>query len=319
MVPNKIYQLDENIDFENQKRILIDTGDNENYIQKARTSSVIYEKYLELLKQDYILFFHQKTISKFYKRTHVSDLFERKDLIESEGVFYTIDNPEGRKINQLDTPKLLVLFTCMPNANDYDSALIPKRMFPKFFDGIERHLVKNVYVMRIMDLNASHGSHYINTVNYRFFEANISKAIENVRRELNVESENVVLYGASKGGTGALYYSSKLDYKCLAVDPIISLKEYNLNDAHFLKTLRKEDLSNDINMFLKQGSTRQKYMIASENVPFNFSVASKIVGDKIDLINKQDKHITAHPEVSRNTVPEQHMLLNLLLQGHNML
>ncbi|WP_276307445.1 hypothetical protein [Staphylococcus succinus] len=41
-------------------------------------------------------------------------------------------------------------------------------------------------------------------------------------------------------------------------------------------------------------------------------MVSKIVGDKIKLINKKDKHITAHPELSRNILREQHMLLNLL-------
>lgn len=60
------------------------------------------------------------------------------------------------------------------------------------------------------------------------------------------------------------------------------------------------------------GSTKQKYMVVSERVSFNFSMVSKIVGDKIKLINKKDKHITAHPERSRNILREQHMLLNLL-------
>ncbi|RIN26256.1 hypothetical protein BU067_06240 [Staphylococcus succinus] len=60
------------------------------------------------------------------------------------------------------------------------------------------------------------------------------------------------------------------------------------------------------------GSTKQKYMVVSESVFFNFPMASKIVGDKIKLINKKDKHITAHPELSHNTLLEQHMLLNLL-------
>ncbi|WP_275114520.1 hypothetical protein [Staphylococcus succinus] len=41
-------------------------------------------------------------------------------------------------------------------------------------------------------------------------------------------------------------------------------------------------------------------------------MVSKIVGDKIKLINKKDKHITAHPERSSNILREQHMLLNLL-------
>ncbi|RIN20623.1 hypothetical protein BU067_14015, partial [Staphylococcus succinus] len=77
-------------------------------------------------------------------REYVGELFQRKDLIKFNHLFYTLDAPEGRKVNEEVPRKLLVIFTCMPNAKEYDSSLIPKRMFPKFFDGIEKSLVKNV-------------------------------------------------------------------------------------------------------------------------------------------------------------------------------
>ena len=58
-------------------------------------------------------------------------------------------------------------------------------------------------------------------------------------------------------------------------------------------------------------------MISSENVVFNFAKAQEIKGDNLQLINKKDTHITAHPEVSRNTVPEQMTILNMLfLEKH---
>ncbi|RIP34124.1 hypothetical protein BUZ14_08730 [Staphylococcus gallinarum] len=319
MIENKILKLNDNIPFKNQTRIMIDTGDKENYIQKARKSPEIYTKYIELLKQDYILYFHEQTVSKFYKRSQVEVLFQRKDLIRHNDIFYTLNEPQGRKSNDLESEKLLVLFTCMPNAQDYDSSLIPKRMFPKFFDGIERNLVKNIYTMRIMDLNASHGSHYINTVNNKTYEDDIASAICRVQKELNITDDNTVLYGASKGGTGALNYGARLDLKCLAVDPIISTEEYNVADEHFLKHIREIDLSNKINQHLSQRSTRKKYIISSENVAFNFAKAREIKGDNLILINKKDEHITAHPEVSRNTVPEQMTILNMLFTGETLI
>ncbi|PNZ39170.1 hypothetical protein CD150_13025, partial [Staphylococcus ureilyticus] len=104
---------------------------------------------------------------------YVEELFQRKDLIKSNDIFYTLDKPIDRKVNNEVPKKLLVIFTCMPNSSDYDSSLMPKRMFPKFFNGIERSLVKNVYTMRIMDLNVSHGSHYISTSNFPDYEKNI--------------------------------------------------------------------------------------------------------------------------------------------------
>lgn len=218
-----IYKLNEEIIFNDEKRILIDTESKLNYIEMARKSTEIHEKYKDLLKNDYILYFHQGTISKFYKRAYVEELFQRKDLIKSNDIFYTLDKPIDRKVNNEVPKKLLVIFTCMPNSSDYDSSLMPKRMFPKFFNGIERSLVKNVYTMRIMDLNVSHGSHYISTSNFPDYEKNIQLSILNLIEKLNIKKENVVLYGGSKGGTGALYHGAALDLKTLAVDPIVNI------------------------------------------------------------------------------------------------
>ncbi|WP_026908961.1 XcbB/CpsF family capsular polysaccharide biosynthesis protein [Paucisalibacillus globulus] len=317
MEDTKIYNLfSENIKFNNQKRILFDTGSGLNIIQMARKDEKVYKVYKSLLENDYIHYFHEKHISKLYKREYVHELFQRKDLIKENGVFYTLDKPVGRKVNQSAPKRLLVLFTCMPDNKKFDSYLMPNRMFPKFFDGIEKNLVKNVYTMRIMDLNCSHGSHYVNTTNYQSYEKDIQNAILKVISDLAIRKENVVLYGASKGGTGSLYHSSVLDLKSLAVDPILHLGYYNSqSDFHFLKNLRKEDLTNDINENLNNCSNDQKYIICSRHVKFNYEQALKINIDKTKMIDMVDDMITAHPEVSRNSVPEQLMILNMLFSS----
>ena len=43
MIENKIFKLNDKIPFKNQKRIMIDTGDAENYIQKQE----LQLKYME--------------------------------------------------------------------------------------------------------------------------------------------------------------------------------------------------------------------------------------------------------------------------------
>ncbi|MDU9349339.1 MULTISPECIES: XcbB/CpsF family capsular polysaccharide biosynthesis protein [Staphylococcus] len=294
------------------KAIEVVLNSDKNIIELSRNNKKIYNLYKRLLKNDYILYFHKDGISKLYKRKFIKELWKRKDLYQENSVFYTLDEPDEKKMNEkLDSFTLLIIFTCMPPGDVYDSYLMSDRMFPKFFNNIERSLVKNVYTMRIMDLNCSHGSHYINTINNPNMEEDIIKAIENVKNNLDIK--NIVLYGASKGGTGALYYSSILDLKCLAVDPILSLGEYNIKDEHFLKGLRKEDISGDINNYLSKKSNNEKYIIGSENVAFNYSMISKIKGEKVKVINKIDNHIVNHPDVSRNSVPEQLMLLNKML------
>lgn len=317
MTENKIYDLHSEIEFNGDKRILINTGDNRNIIQHARKDPKVHEMYKKLLENDYIHYFHDNNhISKLYKREHVEELFKRKDLIKENGVFFTLDKPIGRKVNESTPKRLLVLFPCMPSDDKYDSYLMPDRMFPKFFDGIEKSLVKNVHTMRIFDLNCSHGSHYINTVNYKDYEKGIQNAILKVISDLEIHKEDVVLYGVSKGGTGSLYHGSVLDLKALAVDPILHLAEYNsMNDYHFLKGLRQEDLTQTINENLSKCENNQKYLICSSQVKFNFEQVLKINQEKIKMIDMDDDMITSHPEVSRNSVPEQIMILNMLLSG----
>lgn len=300
------------------KLVEVITESDLNLIRIARKDKQAYRLYKELLKNDYVLYKHENGISKLYKRKYVNELFKRKDLIRFKDVYYTLDYPKDRKINEYIPKKLLVIFTCMPPQKDYDSYLMPKRMFTKFFDGIERNLVKNVYTMRIMDLNVSHGSHYINTINYNTFEDEIQNAIIKVKNELNIDDENIIFYGVSKGGTGALYHGSSMDIKTLAVDPILNIGgPLEDNDRRFLKDLRTEDLVPNINNHLNLSNNQVKYLICSERVPLYFEQDQRIEQDKIKLYNKIDDFITSHPEVSRNTVPEQIMILNILLGGLN--
>lgn len=300
------------------KLVEVITESDLNLIRVARKDKQAYRLYKELLKNDYVLYKHENGISKLYKRKYVNELFKRKDLIRFKDVYYTLDYPKDRKINEYIPKKLLVIFTCMPPQKDYDSYLMPKRMFTKFFDGIERNLVKNVYTMRIMDLNVSHGSHYINTINYNTFEDEIQNAIIKVKNELNIDDENIIFYGVSKGGTGALYHGSSMDIKTLAVDPILNIGgPLEDNDRRFLKDLRTEDLVPYINNHLNLSNNQVKYLICSERVPLYFQQDQRIEQDKIKLYNKIDDFITSHPEVSRNTVPEQIMILNILLGGLN--
>ncbi|WP_240594914.1 accessory Sec system protein Asp2, partial [Mammaliicoccus vitulinus] len=181
---------------------------------------------------------------------------------------------------------------------------------------LERSLVKNVYTMRIMDLNVSHGSHYINTVNYPDYEQEIQESIENVRNYLDIDKKNVVFYGVSRGGAGAIVHGTSMDYKTLAVDPILNIGDkLEANDRRLLKGLRKEDLVPMVNENLSVSNKFQKVIICSENVKLYYEQSMRINKDKAKVINMKDDKITSHPEVSPNTVPEQLMILNNLLSG----
>ncbi|MFV5938111.1 accessory Sec system protein Asp2 [Mammaliicoccus sciuri] len=311
----EIFKLNEEIKFNGQERIFIDTNSEKNILEIARKNNNIKNKYKELLRNDYVLSLHKDNISHFCKRNKVYKLFTKAHRFNQyKDVLYRLNEPSGRKINEKATKKLLVIFAKMPGAEQYDSAKIPHRMIPPFFEDIERSLAKNVYTMRIMDLNVSHGSHYINTVNYSNYENEIQEAIIHVQEKLGIEQKNVILYGVSRGGAGAIYHGSDMDYKTLAVDPIINIggKLYG-NDRRILKDLRKEDLVPDINNNLEKSNKFQKVIICSENVEAYYEQSLRLNSDKVNIINMKDDMITAHPKVSPNTVPEQLMILNMLL------
>ena len=105
-----------------------------------------------------------------------------------------------------------------------------------------------------------------------------------------------------------------MDYKTLAVDPILNIggKLYG-NDRRLLKGLRKEDLVPDINNNVAKSNLFDKIIICSENVSNYYEQVLRIDSDSIRVLNMPDDMITSHPQVSPNTVPEQLMILNMLL------
>ena len=74
--------------------------------------------------------------------------------------------------------------------------------------------------------------------------------------------------------------------------------------------MRKDDLVPQINQHLDDGNEYTKFVICSENVELYYKQTDRIDASKIYKINLADKHITSHPEVSRNSVPEQLTILN---------
>ncbi|MGW8028567.1 accessory Sec system protein Asp2 [Staphylococcus xylosus] len=316
----KIYNSYKDIEFLNQEKILVNTGSEKNLLELSRKDSDIKSVYKDLLANDYILYLHKNSVSRFCKREFTYKLFtEEHKLNKYKNIMYKLETPDGRKINHKTPSKLIVIFAKMPAAKPYDSAKIPHRMLPPFFGDLERSLLKNVYIMRIMDLNVSHGSHYINTTNYPEYEEEIRESIENVINDLKIEKDDVTFYGVSRGGAGAIYHGAKLDYKTLAVDPIVNIGgELYGNDRRLLKGLRKEDLVPDINNNIELSNHYQKFVICSENVPLYYKQALRLNHELIKVINLKDDNIKTHPDVSPNSVPEQLMILNYLLGGEKL-
>ncbi|MEY9140798.1 hypothetical protein ABH901_001775 [Mammaliicoccus lentus] len=133
-------------------------------------------------------------------------------------------------------------------------------------------------------------------------------------KKLNIKKKNVVLYGFSRGGSGAIYHGSLGDYKTLAVDPLLNIGgAIYWNNRRLLKGLRKDDVIPDINNYLKERNKYKKVIICSENIQSYYQEILRLDKSKLKILNMKDDMITSHPEVSPNTVPEQLMVLNNLL------
>lgn len=296
----------------NLEDIVLKKDSLQNFISEVKSDEKVYLIYKSILRSDYILLEETDNYVWFCKRKKFRKLWQG-DYHRNNDVYYTLEYPEDNKRSQVYPKKLIVIFSVMPFSRDMDNCEPEIRFSRKHFANISRSLIKDTYIMRIVDLNLHCGSFFTNTLNYSNYERDLQEAIKKVASEFKIKDENIVLYGSSKGGFAALYYSSLMDFKSLSADPVIDTSEYdNNNDYFYLKGLRKQNYLEDININL-QNNIREKWIIGSENLEFNWNILKKLKGNNLHIMNSYDKQIKSHPVLSRNTIPEQLTILNLLL------
>lgn len=307
-----------------KERLVVHTKTSLSMLKMARKDSHFYHKYIEILSQDYTLIGHKTGYSIFMKREKYSPekVAIYKYLNRHKGLIYTLSLPELKRSSKSLPNRLLVLFSHMNGGGGYDSNNAIERMFVQFFKDIQRSLVKNVYILRIADLNLSHGSYFVNTPNYPSYENEVQELINNVRKQYNISRDNVILYGGSKGGAGALLHAAIGNYKAVAGDPIINASKYNEKDWHFIKNFREADLTDRITLLSKKNSNKM-YIFSSRVQPFNYkastNLAKKLNGLAHVVELSDDVMVKTHPHITAQSIPEQITLMNLLFDGEKIL
>ncbi|MEQ4550145.1 XcbB/CpsF family capsular polysaccharide biosynthesis protein [Weissella sp. GP1] len=286
------------------ERILIYTG-KQNIIEIAKENSDIRRYYYDLLRRGFVMNYYKDGFSYLVKRENVK--IQGGFEWYNERLPYTLVPVLEKRKNNSDH-KLLVIFSGFSGRFGQSSAF--KRGFSNYFPDIERYLVKNVAVLRLVDLNLTYGSSYLNTENYPEYEDDVQKLIKHVAEKQGVEKNNIVLYGPSKGGTGALYHGSLGDFKTVAVDPIVNFYEYNndRDDVLMMKGAFPEDLVPMINENSKHNSSRQ-VVIDNQFVEYNYDQHARL-HNGIDIVNLNDETVQSHPDVAKNSVPELFYHLN---------
>ena len=200
------------------------------------------------------------------------------------------------------------------------------RYFEQNFASVSKYVPHDTAILRIADLGGICGAFYLDTTFLPNNAENIQIAINRVRNELNLGTDSVVLYGASKGGTGALYHAVKGHYRCVAVDPIVADEHYitSYGDLHFTETgafpRSKENVFTELvseldNLPSPLAATRWSVILSDRSPQHKY--LSRTLVDRTDRLFSffESRHpaIKDHPDVGPNTVNTATALMNFHL------
>lgn len=279
---------------------------------------------VELTNMGYYAYLSRDGESRLVHRSRFKDLWAplRDGQYEEDpsGQIFEYSRPLSGK----PADKLLVIFSSV-----FDPALSSSlsRYFNRTFLTNQKYLPRNVGVLRIADIGGVLGAFYMNTRFRPDNESTVSGFIKSFMKSQGLREQDVVLYGASKGGTASLAYGLRSGLKFVAVDPIVDDRYYHLehNDLHFTETSifleSKVDMFDNIyNRFLTSfnGSPRvqegvSRSIICSEGsplYPYLEGSAVHALREHVSFFRSRNPDITTHPGVAQNTINVLTMLLN---------
>ncbi|WP_150538235.1 XcbB/CpsF family capsular polysaccharide biosynthesis protein [Actinobacillus vicugnae] len=206
---------------------------NYNFLAVGRSNVEAKKLIADLSNNRYFLTNHTNGISLFTKFIDGKSFlphFNDKNVQVWNDTFYTLEEPQAKDNNN----RLLIIFSSI--ADLAFNASVSRRMFFKNFPSISKYIPKNTYILRIADIGGVLGGFYSNSNADMMFEEKIQKLICKIKRDYLIKDDNIVLYGTSKGATGALLHGIKLGLKTISVDPIVSDEYYieKHNDLHFV-------------------------------------------------------------------------------------
>ena len=274
--------------------------------------------YKHLLANDYIFYNHELNMSKMIKRSeYVPNELDEKNpeaLRKFENLFYYVEYL-GEKKTPAKEKRLLVVFSSMPNNEETNNpSMIVRSGFPTF-SNIKRSLPKDTYIVRVVDFNLASGSFYTNTANYPTFESEVQKLIRVFADSHDVPDENIVLFGPSKGGTGALIHSLIGGYKAVAVDPIIDDSIYQY-DQHFQKSFRDWDLVPRVNQLLSDSENKKRYIVNNRHVGYTYKQYARLNTKNLKFYDTRDKVANQHHQILHSAIPEVLAILTILLNSN---
>lgn len=200
------------------------------------------------------------------------------------------------------------------------------RYFWNSFGTLGKFITPDTAILRIADVGGVKGAFYMDTS----FSPNNSVLVRDFIRKfalgLGVRDSKVVLYGASKGGTGSLYHGLSGGWKFVSVDPILSDEWYeeHENDYHFTRggvfSRSKQEVFSDLISNIDGdvlGEGALGAVITSARSPQYACIVETLepISSGVSVLNSLNSDIREHPHVAPKTIYAQVMMLNIILTG----
>ncbi|HHQ4691771.1 XcbB/CpsF family capsular polysaccharide biosynthesis protein [Aeromonas veronii] len=291
-------------------------GADKNIIELSRNSKQIKELLIKLTNHGFMTYVLRDGVSSLVHHDAINNLWfpvkNKEYSISSGNVIYTYEDADF----SINKHLVVMFYPVAPNPNS--SSL--NRYFPSNFTSLKNYLSKNISILRIADVGGVSGAFYMNTKYLINNEENIQSLIEEISDKNGIARENIILYGASKGGTGALYHSLLGGYSSLCVDPILDDEHYlsSMNDLHningifpitkkdkFADILLPENINGFTTIITSPQSEQYKYIMPLLDV----------VRDRVQILNNINPNILKHPDVAPNSIHAILAILNMFSFG----
>ncbi|GEN48428.1 XcbB/CpsF family capsular polysaccharide biosynthesis protein [Ligilactobacillus pobuzihii] len=298
-----------NIEEINQEIVFLNVPGSEENLKVFQKNKKAKKIALKLSAHDYILHGNMGTFYRFVKRTELDTNYPKyKD------VHYRVIPPKEDK--KYWSNRLLVR---MLSFTAHNKTSMLGRNFQRDFKTLKDSVVKNTYILEIGDINLINGSYYTNTKNFPDYEEQVQELIRFISEKYNVKKDEIVLYGASRGGTGAFIHAALGNYKFVAADPVINdMPWYKDSDIHFIEGVREVDLTEKVRSSLEnyKRASSDGVILSSSNVGVTFSSHLRLPLEKVTLLDLS-MNLYKHPGFNGKTVSIQLSVINRLLMEDN--
>lgn len=274
---------------------------------------------LRLTNLGFSLYYHADGESRFIRhdrlRHHWPAVKSGTISVSDRGIFYSFEEPPSSRVENL-----VVVFSPVSS----QPRLI--RYFRPSFATLQKYLAPHTAVLRVADMGGVKGAFYLDTTALPENSFNINRLIEETAARFEIRRNNVVIYGASKGGTGAVYHGLSGGWRYVAVDPILSDEWYEIheNDYHFTAgdafPRSKQEVFSELFTEISHSRNdpeQSSVLITSSRSP-QFPYTSKVtkpLRGKMTIFDSQNADIKKHPDVAPKTIYAQVMAINSLLLG----